>query len=83
MVILTMSSRHNSFWIKYYVNQAQSITVHAALQSYLADMSVPGALGDDENGELMRKAYSERIQEINSFYIGRELEQLLIISKDF
>lgn len=48
----------------------QAMTVHVALQAYASDMSKKAALGDDEHGEFMRKAYLERIKEINKIYIG-------------
>ena len=52
------------------LSQGQAMTVHVALQAYATDMSEKNVLGDDEHGEFMRKAYLERIKEINKLYMG-------------
>jgi len=52
------------------LTQGQAMAVHVALQSYAARMCEKYALGNDEHGEFMRKAYLERIKEINKIYLG-------------
>jgi hypothetical protein len=47
------------------LNQAQCMTVHAALQSMAMDLKENG-LGNDEHGKFMTKAYLKRIKEINA-----------------
>jgi len=48
----------------------QAMTVHVALQSLATSMSKKNALGKDEHGEFMRKAYMSNVDAINKIYIS-------------
>jgi hypothetical protein len=43
---------------------SQSATVRVALNSYLVEMSAPGALGDDERGREMAATYARNCKEL-------------------
>ncbi len=53
------------------LNESQKMTLHVALGNYTMDMSKPFALGEDEHGEFMRKAYLKRLEEITDLYINK------------
>ncbi len=46
------------------LSMAQSMTLRIAATAFLTEMSQPVALGDDEHGRRMVKAYRERLVEI-------------------
>jgi hypothetical protein len=46
------------------LTSAQAMTFRVAITCYFAEMFEEGALGDDEHGESMRKAYYARAAEI-------------------
>lgn len=43
---------------------AQAMAVRVAITSYHAEMHQPDALGDDEHGQAMAKAYAARLGEV-------------------
>lgn len=51
------------------LTQGEAMTVHVALQSLGAAMQEPNAMGDDEHGKFMQKAYLANIDAINRLYI--------------
>lgn len=44
----------------------QAMTVRVALQSFACSMAHPNALGDDEHGRMMVKAYIGNVAQINN-----------------
>jgi hypothetical protein len=46
------------------LSSAQAMAVRVAVTSYHGEMSDPVALGDDDHGRAMTKAYRERLSEV-------------------
>lgn len=46
------------------LTSAQAATVRVAISSLYMEMSEPNALGDDEHGQAMAKAYKARLVEV-------------------
>lgn len=46
------------------LTEGQSMAVRVAIGSYAMEMSVKGALGDDDTGEAIRKGYRDRLAEV-------------------
>lgn len=53
------------------LDDAQSMTIRVALNSFAMRLQEKDALGDDDHGRSMTKAYSQRIDEINSIIITK------------
>lgn len=51
---------------------SQSMTLRVAISNFMSDMADPLALGDDEHGRFMTKAYRDRC---------REIEHLLLVNR--
>jgi len=49
------------------LNFAQAMTLRVAIGGFIMEMNADDALGDDEHGVFMAKAYGERAQEIQGF----------------
>jgi hypothetical protein len=46
------------------LSPAQSMAVRVAITAYHSDMCNPDALGDDEHGRAMTRAYHDRLLEV-------------------
>lgn len=46
------------------LSQGQAMTVRVACGDFYMGLNSPVALGDDEHGHRMRKAYRERLKEV-------------------
>jgi hypothetical protein len=51
------------------LSTAQAMAVRVAVSDFYAEMQDPDALGDDEHGRAMTKAYRERIAEVIEFMV--------------
>lgn len=46
------------------LTNSQAMTLRVAISLFVSEMSEPKALGDDEHGRFMTKAYFENVKEI-------------------
>lgn len=46
------------------LSPAQAMAVRVAISNFYAELEQPGALGNDEHGLLLAKAYRERLVEV-------------------
>lgn len=49
---------------------AQAMTVRVATSCYMVEMTEVGCLGDDQNGESIRKGYLDRGREVMKLMVG-------------
>lgn len=49
------------------LTQAQAMAVRVAIVNYAMEMADPLALGDDDHGKAMTKAYADRLGEVMRF----------------
>lgn len=52
------------------LTSAQSMTLRVAVQGMLSRMNEPDALGTDEHGVFMRKAYRARLGELQELLVS-------------
>ena len=64
---------------------AEAMTVRVAVGDYQRQMSEPGALGEDDHGEAMRKAYLNHTQRLSGLMAcnRRDLEPRAIVELTF
>jgi hypothetical protein len=54
---------------------AQAMAVRVAISSFKSDMLQPQALGDDEHGKFMARAYAERLGEVEKLIFIQQREE--------
>lgn len=53
------------------LSEGQAMAVRVAISDFISDMAQPEALGGDEHGIAMAKAYQERLSEVLRLMLQR------------